>query len=225
MGRNETLAGMGKLVYIWVTALGLYPLRWNVAGYCTAEPLSGQCLWSHMRKNTENLPWSCISLISYFYAYVNCFFTDLCNYWSWIWVGVRWQEWSRCRLSVIFKIRRLLLLLIRVCGERWGCEHSPWSGCLFTSSSIHLLAICASCEFQVGNLLNFIIMATMATMAYQLKELKEAARTAKLVQRKSFIKAAVAVHKAAGAKSMVRLHFFLGFCRKVFFGCVCRLCL
>ena len=56
-------------------------------------------------------------------------------------------------------------------------------------------------------------------MAYQLKELKEAAR------RKSDIMAAVAVHKAAGAKRMVRLFIFSWFFAEglslvVFVNCV-----
>ena len=48
-------------------------------------------------------------------------------------------------------------------------------------------------------------------MAYQLNELKEATRAAKLAQRKSDVKAAVAVYKAAGAKRMVRLSIFSWF--------------
>ena len=41
-----------------------------------------------------------------------------------------------------------------------------------------------------------------------LKELKEAARVAKLAQRKSDIKAAVAFHKAAGAKRLIIFSLF-----------------
>ena len=51
----------------------------------------------------------------------------------------------------------------------------------------------------------------VTAMTYQIRELEEASQAAKLAQRKSNIKAAVAVHKAAGPKRMVRFLFFLGF--------------
>ena len=60
-----------------------------------------------------------------------------------------------------------------------------------------------------------------AAIAKQIEELKEAAYAAKLAQRKSDIKAAVAGHKAAGAKRMVGLYIFLGFFHGFFIGCVC----
>ena len=57
--------------------------------------------------------------------------------------------------------------------------------------------------------------AEAADIARQLEELKEAAHEAKLAERKLDIKAAMAGHKTAGAKRMVRVHFvmvlFLGF--------------
>ena len=45
--------------------------------------------------------------------------------------------------------------------------------------------------------------AAAAAMERQLKELREAANKARIAQRKSDIKAAVLVHKSAGAKRMV----------------------
>ena len=73
MGRNKTLAGMDRLVCFWVMASGLCSQRRNVAGSVQQNPFPVDACGVTRRK-MERLPWSCISLGSYFCDYViaNC---------------------------------------------------------------------------------------------------------------------------------------------------------
>ena len=56
-----------------MTALGSYPQRRNVVGYCTAEPLSGQCLWVTRKTDGKFALVMHFPDIVSFYAHASCF--------------------------------------------------------------------------------------------------------------------------------------------------------